>query len=220
MLAAKFFDDYFYNNAFYAKLGGVASIEMNSLELEFLQLLNFSLFVSPEVYFKYYAELRNYVGVVNIPVYLSAAFPNTPTVDKNPKGNSFLLRPPSTSPFLPLVEIARFPTPPLLDVDFDPNQISQSYFQQILEHNATVPQLSAYESRNTLSKRTFITSSLLPSEKLGNVSFGYNTSSSYGGDQTPVGGHPFSQYCLGSVHAGNQFYSNNSQGMKKTYVTI
>ena len=63
MLAAKFFDDYFYNNAFYAKLGGVASIEMNSLELEFLQLLNSSLFVSPEVYFKYHAELRNYVGI-------------------------------------------------------------------------------------------------------------------------------------------------------------
>ena len=220
MLAAKFFDDYFYNNAFYAKLGGVASIEMNSLELEFLQLLNFSLFVSPEVYFKYHAELRNYVGVVNIPVYLSATYPISPTVDKNPKGNSFLLRPPSTSPFLPLVEIARFPTPPLLDVDFDPSQISQSYFQQTLEHNVTVPQVSPYESRHTLSKRTFITSSLLPCEKLNNVSFGYNTSTSFGVDQTSVGGHPFGQYCVGPVHVGNQFYSSNNQGIKKTFETI
>ena len=33
MLAAKFFDDLFYNNAFYAKLGGVNATEMNTLEV-------------------------------------------------------------------------------------------------------------------------------------------------------------------------------------------
>ena len=212
MLSAKFFDDYFYNNAFYAKLGGVASIEMNSLELEFLQLLNFSLFVSPEVYLKYHAELRNYVGVVNIPVYLSASYSNSPIVDKSPKGNSFLSLPPSTSPFLPLVEIARFPTPPLLDVDFGPSQITQSYYQRILEHNASIPQVSSYESRNTLSQHTFITSSIPPCEKPSSAPFGFNSSSAYSSDETSDGGHPFSQYCVVPVPLGNQFYPNNNQG--------
>ena len=49
MLAAKFFDDLFYNNAFYAKLGGVSPGEMNALELELLHLLDFALFIKPEV---------------------------------------------------------------------------------------------------------------------------------------------------------------------------
>ena len=36
MLAAKFFDDQYYNNAYYAKVGGVPREEMNALEIEFL----------------------------------------------------------------------------------------------------------------------------------------------------------------------------------------
>lgn len=45
MLATKVFDDEFYKNAYYAKLGGVSTQEMNSLELEFLSLMNFDFFV-------------------------------------------------------------------------------------------------------------------------------------------------------------------------------
>jgi len=36
MLAAKFFDDQYFNNAYYAKVGGVPGGEMNCLEVEFL----------------------------------------------------------------------------------------------------------------------------------------------------------------------------------------
>lgn len=57
LLAAKFFDDAYYNNAYYAKVGGVLVSEMNSLEVEFLFRINFSLHVSPELYSKYHAEL-------------------------------------------------------------------------------------------------------------------------------------------------------------------
>eukprot|EP00588_Corethron_pennatum_P021919 CAMPEP_0194331718 /NCGR_PEP_ID=MMETSP0171-20130528/56611_1 /TAXON_ID=218684 /ORGANISM="Corethron pennatum, Strain L29A3" /LENGTH=297 /DNA_ID=CAMNT_0039093311 /DNA_START=619 /DNA_END=1509 /DNA_ORIENTATION=- len=57
MLAAKFFDDQYYNNAYYAKVGGVLVSEMNSLEVEFLFRLNFSLHVTPDVFGKYHAEL-------------------------------------------------------------------------------------------------------------------------------------------------------------------
>mmetsp|Transcript_15003 Transcript_15003/g.30901 ORF Transcript_15003/g.30901 Transcript_15003/m.30901 type:complete len:284 (-) Transcript_15003:465-1316(-) len=57
MLAAKFFDDQYFNNAYYAKVGGVPATEMNSLEVEFLFRINFSLHVTPELYNKYHSEL-------------------------------------------------------------------------------------------------------------------------------------------------------------------
>jgi len=57
LLAAKFFDDAYYNNAYYAKVGGVLVSEMNGLEVEFLFRINFSLHVKPEEFAKYQAEL-------------------------------------------------------------------------------------------------------------------------------------------------------------------
>lgn len=65
MLAAKFFDDHYYNNAYYAKIGGVPCLEMNALELEFLFLINFSLYVEPQSYNKYYSELCNHAFLVS-----------------------------------------------------------------------------------------------------------------------------------------------------------
>ncbi len=61
MLGAKFFDDQYFNNAYYAKVGGVPCIEINSLEVEFLVMTNFSLFVSTDQYTQYYTELHNHV---------------------------------------------------------------------------------------------------------------------------------------------------------------
>lgn len=66
LIAAKFFDDEFFNNAFYSKLGGVPAWEMNTLELEFLHLVNFSLYISNDVFMKYQSELRNYISVIDI----------------------------------------------------------------------------------------------------------------------------------------------------------
>jgi len=57
LLAAKFFDDAYYNNAYYAKIGGVLVSEMNGLEVDFLFRINFSLHVTPAVFEKYRAEL-------------------------------------------------------------------------------------------------------------------------------------------------------------------
>jgi hypothetical protein len=57
LLAAKFFDDAYYNNAYYSKVGGVLVSEMNGLEVDFLFRINFSLHVQPEVFEKYKAEL-------------------------------------------------------------------------------------------------------------------------------------------------------------------
>lgn len=60
LLAAKFFDDAYYNNAYYAKVGGVLVSEMNGLEVEFLFRINFSLHVLPDVFEKYRAELLSH----------------------------------------------------------------------------------------------------------------------------------------------------------------
>lgn len=48
MLSVKFFDDVYYSNAYYAKVGGVRASEMNVLEAHFLKLIDWHLFVSPE----------------------------------------------------------------------------------------------------------------------------------------------------------------------------
>jgi len=57
LLAAKFFDDAYYNNAYYAKVGGVLVSEINGLEVDFLFRINFSLHVTPEEFDKYRVEL-------------------------------------------------------------------------------------------------------------------------------------------------------------------
>ncbi|GKY93336.1 hypothetical protein MPSEU_000301200 [Mayamaea pseudoterrestris] len=57
LLAAKFFDDAYYNNAYYAKVGGVLVSEMNGLEVDFLFRINFSLHVASDVFSKYRGEL-------------------------------------------------------------------------------------------------------------------------------------------------------------------
>lgn len=60
VLAVKFFDDQYFDNAYYAKVGGVPCGEMNSLELEFLFQTNFSLHVHADEYARYYNELANH----------------------------------------------------------------------------------------------------------------------------------------------------------------
>lgn len=180
---------------------------MNSLELEFLQLLNFSLFVSPEVYSKYNAELRNYVGVVNIPVYMSP-YPNSPTSAKASRGNFFVSRPPSTSPFLPLVETVRLPTPPLLDADFVPALNAQSYYHRVLESKSTAAQVPPYESHSPHLQRTFIKSSPPPCDAADGSPYTYISPSPFAPDQTS-GGTSFGQFCV--VPMCGQFYEKGEQ---------
>merc|ERR1719238_157854 len=50
MLAAKFFDDVYYSNAYYAKVGGVRTQELNALEALFLKLIEYRLHVLPHEY--------------------------------------------------------------------------------------------------------------------------------------------------------------------------
>lgn len=55
VLAIKFVDDEVFSNGHYACVGGVEAHEMNQLENKMLQLLNWELYVSPEL-FKLYEK--------------------------------------------------------------------------------------------------------------------------------------------------------------------
>eukprot|EP00271_Cylindrocystis_brebissonii_P016282 TRINITY_DN3965_c0_g1_i3.p1 TRINITY_DN3965_c0_g1~~TRINITY_DN3965_c0_g1_i3.p1 ORF type:complete len:338 (-),score=42.16 TRINITY_DN3965_c0_g1_i3:669-1682(-) len=56
MVAAKFLDDSYFNNAFYAKVGGVTTAEMNRLELEFLFKISFDLHISTSVFNELFSD--------------------------------------------------------------------------------------------------------------------------------------------------------------------
>nr|GEW63001.1 cyclin-U1-1 [Tanacetum cinerariifolium] len=58
MVAAKVLDDVHYNNAFYARVGGVTNVELNRLEVEFLFMLDFELTVSSRVFESYCLHLE------------------------------------------------------------------------------------------------------------------------------------------------------------------
>jgi len=52
-LAAKFNDDQYYSNAYYAKVGGLHLAELNVLEKTFLQMLDWKVQVTPEEFAQY-----------------------------------------------------------------------------------------------------------------------------------------------------------------------
>ncbi|XP_057510202.1 cyclin-U4-1-like [Actinidia eriantha] len=58
MVAAKFMDDMYYNNAYYAKVGGISTAEMNFLEVHFLFGLSFHLNVTPTTFHTYCSYLQ------------------------------------------------------------------------------------------------------------------------------------------------------------------
>ncbi|GFP90499.1 cyclin-u4-1 [Phtheirospermum japonicum] len=58
MLSAKFMDDMYYNNAYYAKVGGISTTEMNFLEVDFLFGLGFHLNVTPSTFHTYCSYLQ------------------------------------------------------------------------------------------------------------------------------------------------------------------
>ena len=58
LISIKFNEDIIYDNLLYSKIGGIHVAELNKLEHEFLKMIGFSLFVSEEVYKKYYTYLN------------------------------------------------------------------------------------------------------------------------------------------------------------------
>jgi hypothetical protein len=56
LLTSKFYNDVFYGNHFVAYVGGVSLSELNLLESQFLQLLDWSLWVDPINEFEVYLQ--------------------------------------------------------------------------------------------------------------------------------------------------------------------
>eukprot|EP01134_Creolimax_fragrantissima_P002879 CFRG2879T1 len=57
MVASKYFDDKYYNNVYFAKVGGIPSRQMNALEMELCFRMNWECYVLPEVFAMYVQEL-------------------------------------------------------------------------------------------------------------------------------------------------------------------
>ncbi len=60
LLAIKFSEDFYYDNEYYSKVGGMTQRELNALEKEMLSMLDFALFVDRPVYDKYRTDLGDF----------------------------------------------------------------------------------------------------------------------------------------------------------------
>ncbi|XP_021755216.1 cyclin-U4-1-like [Chenopodium quinoa] len=68
MISAKFMDDMYYNNAYYAKIGGITITEMNFLEVDFLFGLGFHLNVTPNTFHTYCSYLQREMLLLQPPL--------------------------------------------------------------------------------------------------------------------------------------------------------
>ena len=53
VIAAKYNEDKYLSNQFFAKIGGITKKEIDNLEYQFLTLIDFSLYINDEIYYKY-----------------------------------------------------------------------------------------------------------------------------------------------------------------------
>ena len=64
LLAIKFNEDDYYSNTHYAKVGGISMEELNNLEDEFIDGLDWNVWVDKELFDKYYSYLKHYQSIV------------------------------------------------------------------------------------------------------------------------------------------------------------
>lgn len=70
-----------YNNAFYARVGGVTNAELNRLELEFLFLLDFGVTVSSRIFESYCQQLEKEMMICNGTAHKIERSVNTNAID-------------------------------------------------------------------------------------------------------------------------------------------
>ena len=58
LASIKFNEDKIYDNLFYSKVAGISLKELNVLENKFMEIIDFELYISKEVYEKYYNYLN------------------------------------------------------------------------------------------------------------------------------------------------------------------
>ncbi|GFQ01051.1 cyclin-u4-1 [Phtheirospermum japonicum] len=77
LISAKFMDDIYYNNAYYAKVGGISTTEMNLLEVDFLFGLSFQLNVSTSTFHYYCNYIQREMQMEYPPIYAAPSNPGT-----------------------------------------------------------------------------------------------------------------------------------------------
>jgi len=99
VIGAKFVDDRFFSNTYYAECAGVPLPEMNLLEVSLLKMLNFGVFVSEDDFKKMRHRLDNTTQVASFSLFQN--FPTStaknvtksaPWTQVHPKASSFLSR--------------------------------------------------------------------------------------------------------------------------------
>jgi hypothetical protein len=65
MIAIKYNEDDYYANSHYAKVGGISLNELNHLERDFIDWIDFRVFVTKDIYDKYYEYLTYYYKIVS-----------------------------------------------------------------------------------------------------------------------------------------------------------
>ncbi len=61
LLSIKYLEDFYYDNEYYAKVGGLSLREINDLEAEMLQMLGFSVHIEEAIYYKYKEDIEEFV---------------------------------------------------------------------------------------------------------------------------------------------------------------
>ena len=64
VVATKYYDDFYFKNSFYAKLGGIQTQVLNEMEEEFLHMLNYNCFIR-ESTLKSYLERLEFFAALN-----------------------------------------------------------------------------------------------------------------------------------------------------------
>ncbi|KAL9234340.1 hypothetical protein vseg_009223 [Gypsophila vaccaria] len=90
LVAAKFMDDLYYNNAYYAKIGGISTTEMNFLEVDFLFGLGFHLNVTPNTFHTYCSYLQREMLLLQSPLNLVVSDPNSSLITSKSTTNKTL----------------------------------------------------------------------------------------------------------------------------------
>ena len=66
IIAAKFHYDEYYDNQFYADVGGITMEEFNELERDFLETIDYSLMIDEKLYLRYIRAISSYKEVYSI----------------------------------------------------------------------------------------------------------------------------------------------------------
>lgn len=67
MIASKYSQDFYYTNKHYAKVGGITEDDMTKLEREFLETLDYYLYVSAQELLEYEEKLSTYYELMMTP---------------------------------------------------------------------------------------------------------------------------------------------------------